>query len=266
MNGWDADASPMNPSAQGSWTLDLGAVQPGPVQYKFVLDTGAGDVWLPDPGQRGRTADGFGGFNTLYDMSEDVGAAGGRLVATARPGGVEIRFGVSAASGFAGFYLLREERTATPGCALPVGTRAHAGLLRAVDGEVVFVDGDALPETTYLYHLHGVRSDDDIALGIVEVRTPPDTRLLLLPPRPNPSSELVRLRVYAPAPGDCSVRVHDAQGRLVRVLHDGPAGAGYLDVPWDGRDEGGRETASGIYFVRARAAGRDVEVKVVRVR
>jgi hypothetical protein len=266
MNGWDPEAAPMAPSEDGSWAVDLGAVAPGTMQYKLVLDTGAGDVWLPDPGQRGRAPDGFGGYNSAYGLSEEVGALGGRLSATALPGGVEIRFAVDAAAGFAGFYLLREERPESPGCALPGAARAHAGLLRPAGGEIVFMDGDALPETTYRYHLHGVRADEDLALGIVEVRTLPGARLLLLPPRPNPSSELVRLRVYMPSAGECAARVHDARGRLVRVLHDGPAGAGYLDLPWDGRDGGGRETPSGIYFVRARVAGKDVEAKVVRIR
>ena len=44
--------------------------------------------------------------------------------------------------------------------------------------------------------------------------------------------------------------VHDAQGRLVARLADGPLPAGLNELVWNGRDTAGRPLASGAYFVK----------------
>jgi flagellar hook assembly protein FlgD len=51
-------------------------------------------------------------------------------------------------------------------------------------------------------------------------------------------------------PEDSSVRlqVTDVNGRTVRTLVDGGVPAGRHYIGWDGRDERGREVASGVYF------------------
>ena len=46
--------------------------------------------------------------------------------------------------------------------------------------------------------------------------------------------------------------VHDVTGRRVRRLVRGPHPVGRYETRWDGRDEGGRHVATGIYFVRLR--------------
>lgn len=77
---------------------------------------------------------------------------------------------------------------------------------------------------------------------------------------PNPFRDQTSLsfRIPASLTGEGSVAarvtIHDATGRVLRTLHDGEFGRGWQTVPWDGRDDAGREVHSGVYFY-AVAAG-----------
>lgn len=66
------------------------------------------------------------------------------------------------------------------------------------------------------------------------------------------------LRVEAP-------RIVDAAGRLVRALSPCDAGPGALSAHWDGLTAGGLRAPSGVYFVRWRAAGREIVRPITRV-
>ncbi|HMB71467.1 MAG TPA: FlgD immunoglobulin-like domain containing protein, partial [bacterium] len=54
---------------------------------------------------------------------------------------------------------------------------------------------------------------------------------------------------------DVRLTVHDAAGRRVRTLVDGPRTAGAGTADWDGRDASGRRVTAGIYFVRLETDG-----------
>jgi flagellar hook assembly protein FlgD len=56
-----------------------------------------------------------------------------------------------------------------------------------------------------------------------------------------------------PRPGDVSVAVYNAQGRLVRRLAAGHHAAGPRRVRWDARDTSGARVGPGVYFVRITA-------------
>jgi len=56
---------------------------------------------------------------------------------------------------------------------------------------------------------------------------------------------------------------NDLQGRLVRKLLDEEMSPGFREVAWDGRDEGGRAAASGVYFYELRAGKNTVTKKMV---
>ncbi|HET9951328.1 MAG TPA: S8 family serine peptidase, partial [Candidatus Eisenbacteria bacterium] len=90
---------------------------------------------------------------------------------------------------------------------------------------------------------------------------------------PNPVRAGGVLSFRSASRGAARVRLFDASGRLVRVLAPGAAPAsgsagGYVEIPFDGRDESGRPLRSGIYFYRVEsgsgggeAAGRLVLVR-----
>jgi hypothetical protein len=62
------------------------------------------------------------------------------------------------------------------------------------------------------------------------------------------------------------VSVEDAAGHHVRSLLDGLVPAGRQLLTWDGRDDRGAVTPSGVYLVRARTAREEATVRAVRVR
>ena len=50
--------------------------------------------------------------------------------------------------------------------------------------------------------------------------------------------------------------IYDVRGQRIRTLHDGTLVAGFHEMPWNGRDDTGRDVASGVYFARIEADGR----------
>jgi hypothetical protein len=71
---------------------------------------------------------------------------------------------------------------------------------------------------------------------------------------PNPAREggVISYALPADTPAGARVRlaVYGVDGRRVRSLLDEPASAGRFRVRWDGRDDGGRRVAAGVYFYR----------------
>jgi len=70
-------------------------------------------------------------------------------------------------------------------------------------------------------------------------------------PSPFRPSDSITFSLAEPSP--VSLRVHDASGRLVRVLCDRLTPAGHHELCWDGRDERGRPASSAVYLIRFRA-------------
>jgi serine protease AprX len=60
------------------------------------------------------------------------------------------------------------------------------------------------------------------------------------------------------------IRVYDAAGRLVREVWNAPRPAGARErIDWDGKDEGGRTVAPGVYFLRFEAGSFTATRKIV---
>jgi hypothetical protein len=105
---------------------------------------------------------------------------------------------------------------------------------------------------------------DPVAGVPVEPITPQALRLMAMP---NPfRSGATTVAFTLPVASVIDLAVYDISGRLVRSLQSGPLPAGTQNILWDGRDENGRDTAGGIYFVRLRADKALVQTKVVKVR
>jgi hypothetical protein len=90
----------------------------------------------------------------------------------------------------------------------------------------------------------------------------PAARLALSAGRPNPFSAETRFSVTLSQASKLDVAVYDLQGRRVETLYSGPAEAGSRDFVWQGRIEG-RRAPSGVYFLRAHAAGMSATRKVL---
>jgi hypothetical protein len=96
----------------------------------------------------------------------------------------------------------------------------------------------------------------------------PPGELAFLAARPNPFHASTVLLVRLAGGGSLDVRVHDAQGRVVRVLARAqPLEGGIHPFTWDGLREDGSAAPAGLYFVRAVSAGDRSSVQtLVRLR
>jgi hypothetical protein len=125
----------------------------------------------------------------------------------------------------------------------------------ACDGDRVYVASEAAGLEIY-------DAQCVVATGISSaVRVPSSARLVAAWPNPfNPQTtigyELSRRQ-------HVRVTVHDASGRVVAVLEDGFRGAGRGEIVWDGRAQTGLAAASGVYFVRLKAAESTDTIKIV---
>jgi hypothetical protein len=94
----------------------------------------------------------------------------------------------------------------------------------------------------------------------------PPRELALSAPAPNPLRGSSTMRLALPREARVTLAVFDQQGRRVRTLLAGALPAGEHPVTWDGRDDGGRGVANGIYFVRGEAEGRTFTRRIAAVR
>jgi diguanylate cyclase (GGDEF)-like protein len=62
-NGWDPQADPMAPQADGSFTGKVHLI-PGTYEYKFVIN----DQWVPDPSNSEQISDGYWGHNSVMHL------------------------------------------------------------------------------------------------------------------------------------------------------------------------------------------------------
>ncbi len=83
---------------------------------------------------------------------------------------------------------------------------------------------------------------------------------------PNPFNPQTFIEFTLPAAGRVTVAVYDGRGRLVRTLVDEVRGAGGHTLVWDGSDDGGRSSASGVYHCILKADGRELRRKMTLLR
>ncbi|MFH1844046.1 MAG: FlgD immunoglobulin-like domain containing protein, partial [bacterium] len=70
---------------------------------------------------------------------------------------------------------------------------------------------------------------------------------------PNPFNPLTTIRFDLPRAEQVELTVYDLGGRLVRTVVDESLPVGFHEAVWDGRDNHGRITASGVYLYRIEA-------------
>jgi len=75
-------------------------------------------------------------------------------------------------------------------------------------------------------------------------------QLAMLPNSPDPFNPSTDIRYVLPQQAPVTVTVYDARGRRVRDLYFGEQGAGLHGVRWDGKDNQGTSSPSGMYIAR----------------
>jgi flagellar hook assembly protein FlgD len=88
----------------------------------------------------------------------------------------------------------------------------------------------------------------------------------LYPNFPNPFNAATTIRYALPGSGHSRIMVHDAAGRLVATLMDGPQSAGTHQLQWQGLNSAGTPCPSGIYFVQLESNGSSLTRRVLLLR
>jgi len=83
---------------------------------------------------------------------------------------------------------------------------------------------------------------------------------------PNPFNPETTIRYDLAEAGAVRLSLYNVSGQLIRTLVDGERAAGSYSVTWDGRNDAGRDVASGIYLSRMEVGGFSAVRKLVLVR
>ena len=83
---------------------------------------------------------------------------------------------------------------------------------------------------------------------------------------PNPMVGGAMIRYALPRDVPVSFKVYNVSGQLVKTLVSGTEKAGYKQVSWDGKSNGGHKVGAGVYFYRFQAGDFTATKKLVVVR
>ncbi|NQT26205.1 T9SS type A sorting domain-containing protein, partial [candidate division KSB1 bacterium] len=120
--------------------------------------------------------------------------------------------------------------------------------------EYEYVDVTAQSGTTYQYRLSDVDTDGSITvLDIIEItmeiQKPEETQLE--PPFPNPFNPQTKIAYKLAEQSSVTLNVYDINGRLVStLLRNVQQSAGSYSIHWLGKDDMGRQAATGTYILR----------------
>jgi len=130
-----------------------------------------------------------------------------------------------------------------------------------------FVDA-APPATSTEYWLQATALGSEEAwYGPAVVEAMPVPSLLKLHQnQPNPFNPMTTIRFDVPVGGRVRLEVYDVRGKLVRSLVDADLPLGSHEAVWDGKDASGRAMASGSYFARLHAGGKQLIMRMALVR
>jgi len=93
--------------------------------------------------------------------------------------------------------------------------------------------------------------DVDILVGIAELPQIPEEYQLTA--YPNPFNPTTTIRYTIPENNKVIIKIFDQSGRQVNQLVSAKQNAGEYTVQWNGRDDTGRQLASGLYFCQIRS-------------
>lgn len=120
-------------------------------------------------------------------------------------------------------------------------------LYRQKTTSYAFYDYNSSPLRLQRFNRSATQTDDP--------QIPALSELIALSSSPNPFRESVSLQLSCKQPIHADISVYNLRGQKIRTLHQGDLPQGASLIPWDGKDSSGRETASGIYFVRVQSPG-----------
>ncbi len=155
--------------------------------------------------------------------------------------------------------------------ALAAGASDTFGLDVMIAGGAVDGDIDTVGVTATSFVDGSVSHTDSGEVQVYDPASTPETPQIPLTASltvigQNPFRDALPLELALPRAGWTTLWIYDNSGRRVRGMINGPLPAGKHTLVWDGRDDGGREVASGAYLLEARACGDHWRTKILRIR
>lgn len=126
--------------------------------------------------------------------------------------------------------------------------------------EYSYTDAQVVPGATYLYRLGDVDYSGKVTWHEeVEVKVEVESAQLplvfgLQPAYPNPFNPETTLRFQLGEAAYVQVQVYDLLGNLVATLTDGRYPVGRYNLHWNGCDDRGRLSSTGIYFIHIKSS------------
>ena len=109
--------------------------------------------------------------------------------------------------------------------------------------------------TFYLVDIRMVAARPGPGTAVLETRDPETPTVLALSQNyPNPFNPETTIRFDLPQPTEIELVIHNLAAQKVVTLVQGNRPAGSYSLRWDGRDDHGRELASGVYLYRLSTA------------
>ena len=137
----------------------------------------------------------------------------------------------------------------------------------ATEGEYAVTSTATVSDSTrFVFPVHSI--DGSVAIGAATPVYPVEspiipTEFALEQNYPNPFNATTNIPYALATSGEVTVEVLNILGQKVKSVHSGYQRVGRYYATWDGRDDGGKEQGTGIYFVRLRAGGQSLITKVV---
>lgn len=99
-----------------------------------------------------------------------------------------------------------------------------------------------------------------------EPDSPPLPKIFAVAAYPNPFNPQTTIEVSLPKATQCSVELFDLRGRLVRRLYGGYHEPGVLKLRWNGEDDRGQSSSSGLYFAVVKSAEKTINQRLVLIK
>jgi hypothetical protein len=198
------------------------------------------------------------GFWFCAGISSTVDVAFASFFGEIKDDGVLLSWSTSPSASFDGFNVYRSESTEG------VFAKLNAVLVPKERGGI-YADETALAGATYAYRVGAVSRDGEWYSQSVSLSLPPKPTTLYQN-YPNPFNPSTNIAFYLASPGNVSLVIYDVKGSVVRTLADGAKPAGRHTATWDGKNDGGRQTSSGVYYYRLEAGKTTFTKKLVIVR
>jgi hypothetical protein len=120
---------------------------------------------------------------------------------------------------------------------------------------------------THFFRLKQIDQDGTLEYsGETEVNVGVPAQFELLQNYPNPFNPSTRIRYRLPQASHVSLIIYDLTGREIRRLLDESKPAGEHSIEWNGKSDGGRSVAGGLYFYKIQAGSNHAIGKMMYIR